>query len=80
MSERVRWSSAWVVGLLVAAALALGVKETLAKPVQLTCPDNGYDLLGSCTSQANCQSKCDAVHGLGNSFGQCHNGCCRCLF
>ena len=79
MSERVRRSSGWLFGLVITAALVFGATQAFAKPVQLACPNDGFNTLGSCTSQSNCRTKCDAVHGAGNSTSVCTAGCCKCL-
>ena len=80
MSERVKRSSGWLFGLVITAALVFDATQAFAKPVQLACPNDGYNTLGSCTNQPNCQAKCDAVHPPGGSFGKCTAGCCKCLF
>jgi hypothetical protein len=69
----------WAFGLFVAAALGVGVQRAYADPVSASCPDDGYTRLGSCASQAECQAKCDDVHGVGQSVGVCSGGCCHCL-
>ena len=62
MSHLVKRGSGWILGLLVGLALAFGAVKAMATPVQFTCKDDGLTFLGSCTSQAECQAKCDAVH------------------
>ena len=72
-----------LVALLVVAALALGTATAVARPVTMACQNDGWVFLGSCSSQSVCQTKCDDVHGVGQSTGVCPgapNGCCHCLF
>lgn len=71
----------WLVGFLVAGALAIGAQAAFARPVAMVCPNNGSTLLGSCVDTPDCQHKCDLVWGAGNSTGICSGtpGCCRCL-
>ncbi len=82
MSNWLKAVSVSVFGLLVATALAVGAQSAFAESVTAVCPDNGSGLLGSCINTPDCQAKCDAVHGDGNSTGICSGtpGCCRCLF
>jgi hypothetical protein len=82
MSTVLKLASLWLLGLFVAAALAVGTRGALAQPVTLTCPDDGNGRLGSCVDQAECMDKCDAVHGVGMSIPHCSGtpGCCTCLF
>lgn len=68
-----------IVGVLVAVALAVGAHSALAKPVMLTCPNDGWRYLGSCSSPAECTNACVGVHGPG-AQGKCLDGCCQCLF
>ena len=80
MSERVKRSSGWLFGLVITAALVFGATQAFAKPVQLACPNDGWNTLGSCTSNANCQDKCNVVHQPnGSSTGRCTAFCCKCL-
>lgn len=82
MSKWLKAVSVSVFGLLVAAALAVGARTAFARSVSAACLDNGTSFLGSCADTAECQAKCDVVHGIGNSIGRCSGtpGCCRCLF
>lgn len=66
---------------LVAAALFVGAQSAFAQSVVAECPNNGTSTLGSCIDEAECQAKCDVVHGVENSEGICSSSnCCRCLF
>ena len=82
MSKWLKALSVSAFGLLVVLALAVGAQTAFAQPVTATCPDNGSSFLGSCINEVHCQTKCDDVHGVGNSDGECSGtpGCCRCYF
>jgi hypothetical protein len=83
MSNVLKAVSVPLFGVLVAVALAVGTQTAFARSVTMDCPNDGNTRLGSCTSQAECQAKCDAVHQPpGSSQGVCSgapNGCCHCL-
>lgn len=65
---------------LILGGLTFGASALFASPTAATCPDNGSSLLGTCASRAECQNKCEAVHGP-EVRGVCSpGGCCRCLF
>ncbi len=84
MSKWLKAVSISAFGLLVAVALTIGTQSAFARQVTMDCPNDGWVRLGSCTSQSECQAKCDAVHlPAGSSQGVCSgapNGCCHCLF
>ncbi len=82
MSKWLKALSISAFGLLVAVALAVGAQSAFARSVTMDCPNDGNGRLGSCANQAECQAKCDAVHGVGNSTARCSGtpGCCTCLF
>jgi hypothetical protein len=82
MSKWLKAVSVSAFGLLVAGALTVGAQSAFARPVTMDCPNDGVAFLGSCADNAECQAKCDAVHGMGNSIGRCSGtpGCCRCLY
>lgn len=82
MSKWLKAVSVSVFGLLVGAALLIGAQSAFAQSAAVSCPDNGSSFLGSCINEAHCQTKCDDVHGVGNSDGECSGtpGCCRCYF
>ena len=80
MSQQVKHGSGWLLGLMVALALAFGAKQAMASPVQLSCMNDGWNFLGSCTSEKDCLLKCQQVHGTFEVIGRCRGGCCSCLF
>lgn len=66
-------------GLLLAASLAFGVTTTFAAPSKAPpCLNDPPHALGTCSSQEECQRKCDFYGGL--PIGDCTNGCCTCAF
>ena len=69
-----------VIAAAVIASLAFGTQVAFAAPAMMTCPNDGWNTMGACTSDADCQSLCDGVHGVGNSIGHCRAGCCTCLW
>lgn len=82
MSKWLKVVSASAFGLMVGAALLIGAQSAFAQSAAMDCPNNGTSFLGACLDTPDCQEKCDAVHGVGNSEGICSDepGCCRCLF
>jgi hypothetical protein len=81
MSERVKKLPVWMVGLLVAGALAFGATRAMATPAFLDCNPQMYNG-GTCASQQECADNCHAIFGVGGwTIAQCHLplGCCRCI-
>lgn len=68
-------------GLLLAASLGFGVTSTFASaaPASL-CLYDPPNAAGTCTSDADCQRKCNAFGG--NPTGDCTTlpGCCACVY
>ena len=81
MSERIKKLPVWMVGLLVAGALAFGATRATATPAFLVCNPEIYNG-GTCVDDDECAENCDAIFGMGQwTFAQCHEGigCCRCI-
>lgn len=54
MSKHVSKVSGWVLGVLTAGALVFGLSVAMATPASaLTCPNNGWDTLGSKPTQSS---------------------------
>ncbi len=65
--------------LLLAASLTFGVTTTFAQPREAPpCFNDPPNALGSCSSQEECQRKCDFYGG--QPIGDCIDGCCFCAF
>ena len=79
MARWLKAASVSVFTLSVAVSLAIGVRTAFAQSVTMTCPNDGWRYLGSCSSTAECTNACVGVHGPG-AQGKCLDGCCQCLF
>lgn len=65
--------------IIVGVALAFGTSQAVAGRSR-TCFDDPPNSLGTCTSQQNCQDKCDAVWTPDPVTGVCTSeGCCLCF-
>lgn len=70
--------------LAVAAALSFGGSVAMATARASAMTECSGPSHGACTSDAHCQSICDAIFGVGQSVGDCRGvppqQCCWCLF
>ncbi len=83
MSDRVRKSSGWVLGVLVGGVLAFGASVALAKPAAaLDCADDGWNFLGSQPSSEACNTACVNAHYPDEAWGHWSptTTCCQCLY
>ena len=85
MRRAVKWLRLGAFGLGIAVALAFGGFQALASPAAMAdCPTTP-PYFGSCTSQKDCQGKCDVYYGPGEAFGFCEyyppaqQDCCICI-
>ena len=82
MSKSMNKAGGWVLAAIVVGILGLGAQRAMATPVNLDCPNDGYNYLGACVPPGDdiaCRNACIAVGGP-TSTGWCLNGvCCRCL-
>ena len=73
-----------VVATGIFIVLGFGASSLLVNTANaLTCQDDGSTFLGSCSSEAECEMKCDLAHPEippEETDGRCQNGCCICLF
>jgi hypothetical protein len=60
----------------VIAALGFGAATLQAQP--RSCMNDGWEYLGACSSQAECDANCNAVHYPDTYGGKCLGGCCTC--
>jgi hypothetical protein len=65
--------------VLIVSAISLGARQAFAGTAASSCPNDGWNFLGVCSSDADCHDKCVAVHGS-DVIGRCRSGCCSCLF
>ena len=76
MSKQVKSGTGWFLGLLVAAALAVGARTAFASTSGCTPVPPGQ--AGTCTSQAECEDLCD-VFAPGWDTAICNaQDCCHC--
>jgi hypothetical protein len=75
-----RTSRIVVIAAIVIGAMSFGAREAFAANAAMSCPYDGWNYLGACTSTPDCQITCDGVHGLGLSVGICKAGCCTCYY
>ncbi len=82
MSQRVKSVSGWIVGALVAGALAFGASVAFAKPASaMSCQNDGWNFLGEKPTQSACQTACAALHpDLDHVQWGSTNHCCACIF
>lgn len=62
--------------VLVPALMTLGADQARAC---VGCPNDGTNFVGSCTSQEECQRKCENANFTRDVIGSCDGGCCSCL-
>ena len=82
MSQRTEKISGWVVGLVVAGALAFGLSVAVVTPASaLTCQNDGWNFVGQQPDEVTCQNVCYSIHG-GDVVGHWNptTGCCSCLY
>ena len=60
----------------IIAALMFGASTVRADPQP--CNNDGWEYLGACSSEAECDAKCNAVHQW-TYGGRCTSGCCICF-
>ena len=78
MSNRVKSGTGWFLGLLVAAALAVGARTAFASTS--SCPFIPPHDVGSCSDDPSCQALCDVYNPPGSTTGDCNGlGCCHCF-
>jgi hypothetical protein len=66
--------------LVIVGAMSLGARQAFAERAEASCLNDGWNFLGACSSQLDCQNKCDQVHQP-PVWGRCStSGCCSCLF
>lgn len=72
--------AAFAYALAISLGLLYGAREALARTSVFDCPNDGYNWLGACISEQDCQARCEAV-GSDESIGQCWGiyYCCRCF-
>jgi len=76
MAKQVRQVGLVLYALAVVAGLGFGATALRAQPRE-TCPDDGWQYLGACSSEQDCDDRCNLVHG-GSAGGKCLGGCCEC--
>lgn len=81
MSGRTKLAGWWVVAALVAAVLGLGAREAFGSSTIMTCPNDGWNSMGSQPSYGACNQACFAAHPDGEFIPQWIESttCCRCL-
>lgn len=77
MPRPLRRATAPLFGLLVALALAFGVRSAAAAPARTDCPTIPPTALGTCINDSGCTTKCRFRNGPSYS-GECVDGCCIC--
>lgn len=77
MATKVRGLALSLYVLAIVGALGYGASSLFAQP--LGCPDDGFQYLGACSSESECDMACDLVHQMGVG-GKCLGGCCECFF
>jgi hypothetical protein len=77
MSKRVKSGTGWFLGLLVAAALAVGARTAFASTS--SCPFIPPHDVGSCANQAECAALCVYYNPGEDVTAVCNGlGCCHC--
>lgn len=76
MARKVRGFALALYVLAIVGALGYGATSLFAQP--LGCPDDGFQYLGACSSEEQCDLACIGVHG-GTAGGKSMGGCCECF-
>ncbi len=77
MSKRVKSGTGVLLGLVVAAALAVGARTAFAS--SSSCAFVPPHDVGSCSSQQDCVNLCDTYNPTGYEEAVCNGlGCCHC--
>lgn len=85
METVLKWLRTSAFGLGIAAALAFGGYQALASPRAPTPCDWNPPDFGPCSSQAECQDRCDNYYGEDEYLGFCEYSeppgdyCCICV-
>jgi hypothetical protein len=64
--------------LAVATVMVFATSQALAGHEH--CENDGWNVLGACVSEAECEEKCEQVHGENFIDSECtFDGCCWCI-
>lgn len=77
MARRMKGIGLALYVLAIVAGLGFGAAALQAQPVD-GCPDDGWEFLGACSSQLECDLNCINVHFPNEQGGKCFGGCCTC--
>jgi hypothetical protein len=75
MAKKAKGIGTLLYAAAIMAALAFGASTVRADPAP--CNNDGWEWLGACSSQLECDNNCLVVHP-GGPGGKCLGGCCQC--